>query len=218
MQKEDHPKKAFEEKMKKENKTEKIGNQKEAQNQTLRKETTESLKEELDKAIKAQIKDSKDLKIDELPNDLKRLQADFQNHCKGAEQEKKNFIEYASSGVLCKILLIVDELDIALKNMKSAEDKKGIQMIFDKIRKMLFEEGVTEMKCIGQKFDPYQHEAILYENRKEDGIILDEIQKGYQMKGKILRYPKVKISKNESDLNEEKPQTNKTNEENMEGE
>lgn len=208
-----HPNKAFEEKMKQEDKENK---QKETLNRTLKKENTESLKEELAKAIKAQIKDSKDLKIDELTNDLKRLQADFQNHCKRVEQEKKNFIEYASSGVLCKILLIVDELDIALKNMKSPEDRKGIQMIFDKIRKMLTEEGVTEMKCMGQKFDPYQHEAILYENGKEDGIILDEIQKGYLMKGKILRYPKVKISRNES--NEAKPQTNKTNEENMEGE
>ncbi len=206
MSKEDALKKIFEEKMKKENKTEKTANQKE----------TESLKEELAKAIKAQTKDSKDLKIDELTNDLKRLQADFQNHCKRVEQEKKNFIEYASGGVLCKILLIVDELEIALKNMKSAEDKKGIQMILDKIRKMMTEEGVTEMKCMGQKFDPYQHEAILYENGKEDGIILDEIQKGYLMKGKILRYPKVKISRNES--NEAKPQTNKNNQENMEGE
>ena len=209
MSKEDALKKMFEENMKKENpKEDRADKQKETAH--------ESLKEELAKAIKAQIKDSKDLKIDELTNDLKRLQADFQNHCKRVEQEKKNFIEYASSGVLCKVLLVVDELDIALRNMKSTEDKKGIQMIFDKIKKMLLEEGVTEMKCMGQKFDPYQHEAILYENGKEDGIILDEIQKGYQMKGKILRYPKVKISRNES--NEAKPQTNKTKEENMEGE
>lgn len=214
MSKEDALKKIFEEKMKQEDKENK---QKETLNRTLKKEIpTESLKEELAKAIKAQTKDSKDLKIDELTNDLKRLQADFQNHCKRVEQEKKNFIEYASGGVLCKILLIVDELEIALKNMKSAEDRKGIQMILDKIRKMMTEEGVTEMKCMGQKFDPYQHEAILYENGKDDGIILDEIQKGYLMKGKILRYPKVKISRNES--NEAKPQTNKNNEENMEGE
>lgn len=193
MHKEDPSKKAFEEKMNQEN-------QKEATKEIQK----ESLKEELAKAIKAQTKDSKDLKIDELTNDLKRLQADFQNHCKRVEQEKKDFIEYASGGVLCKMLLIVDEMEIALKNMKSAEDRKGIQMILDKIRKMMTEEGVTEMKCMGQKFDPYQHEAILYENGKEDGIILDEIQKGYLMKGKVLRYPKVKISRSESSSNEEK--------------
>lgn len=208
-----HSNKAFEEKMKQEDKE---NRQKETVNKTLKKENTESLKEELAKAINAQTKDSKDLKIDELTNDLKRLQADFQNHCKRVEQEKKDFIEYASGGVLCKMLLIVDEMEIALKNMKSAEDRKGIQMILDKIRKMLTEEGVTEMKCMGQKFDPYQHEAILYENGKEDGIILDEIQKGYLMKGKILRYPKVKISKCE--CSGEAKLQNKTNEENMEGE
>jgi len=201
MQTENPSKKAFEEKMKKEH-------QKDASKEILQKE----LKNE----INMQAKDSKDIKIDELVNDIKRLQADFQNHCKRIEQEKKEFTEYASSGVLCKILTIVDELEIALRNMKNAEDQKGIQIVLTKLKKILTEEGVTEMICKGQKFDPYRHEVILYEDGKEDGIILDEIQKGYQIKQKILRYPKVKVSRNES--NEAKPQTNKNNETKMEGE
>jgi len=206
MQTENPSNQAFEEKMKK-------GHQKEA--------SKEALQKELKKEVNMQIKDSKDIKIDELVNDLKRLQADFQNHCKRVEQEKKEFIEYASSGVLCKILTIVDELEIAIHNMKNTEDQKGTHMILNKMKKILAEEGVTEIACKGQKFDPYRHEVILYEDGKEDGIILDEIQKGYQIKQKILRYPKVKVSRNEtnSDSNTEtKSQPNKNNEKNTEGE
>ena len=216
MSKEDALKKIFEDQMKKENCQKE--NNTEIQEEIKNAISTEALKKELAKETKMQSKDSKDLKIEELINDLKRLQADFQNHCKRVEQEKKDFIEYAAGGVLCKLLLIVDEMEIALKNMKHPEDQKGILMILNKIKKLLLEEGVTQMACKGQKFDPFRHEAILYENGKDDGIILDEIQKGYQMKGKILRYPKVKVSRNESNSDEAKPQTNKINQGNMEGE
>lgn len=150
--------------------------------------------------------DSKDIQIQELTNDLKRVQADFSNYCKRADKDKTEFIEYASASFICKLLPIVDELEIALKNIRDSEDKKGIQMVYDKIQKVLKEEGVKEIQCVGEKLDPYKHEAMLFEESDSDGIVLEEIQKGYTIKGKVLRYAKVKVSKELSD-NNEKPES-----------
>jgi len=134
-------------------------------------------------------------KIQELTNDLKRVQADFSNYCKRAEKDKQEFIEYASASFICKLLPIIDEFEIALKNIKNTEDKKGIQMIFDKMQQLLTESGVKEIKCKGEQFDPYKHEAMLFEDSDKEGLILEELQKGYQMKDKIIRYAKVKVSR-----------------------
>ncbi len=133
-------------------------------------------------------------KIAELTNDLKRVQADFSNYCKREEKDKKDFIEYASASVICEILPIVDELEIAVKKINES-DKKGVQMILNKMKKLLSEKGVTEINCVGEKFDPHKHEVLQSEEGKEEGIVLEELQKGYEIKGKILRYSKVKISK-----------------------
>jgi molecular chaperone GrpE len=139
--------------------------------------------------------DPKDQKITELTNDLKRVQADFSNKCKQVDKEKQSFIEYASASFICKILPIIDELEIALKNMKNSDDKKGIQMTLNKLKKILSDEGVTSIKCIGEKFDPHKHEVLQSEQGKEEGTVLEELQKGYEIKGKVLRSSKVKISR-----------------------
>ncbi|MBN1645100.1 nucleotide exchange factor GrpE [Candidatus Woesearchaeota archaeon] len=154
--------------------------------------------------------DTKDKKIEELTNDLKRVQADFSNYCKRTDKDKKEFAEYASALFICKVLPIIDELEIALNKINNADDKKGIQIILDKLKKTLSEEGVKEINCNDKKFDPFKHEAVLFEDSNEDGIILEEIQKGYEMKGKILRYSKVKVSR----LSKESIQGSK---ENLEG-
>ncbi len=137
----------------------------------------------------------KDKKIEELTNDLKRVQAEFSNRSKQMDKEKQEFAQYASCAVLCKILPIIDELEIAIQNMKDKDDKKGVQMILDKMKKLLSEEEVKEIKCIGEKFDPFKHEAIEYSKGEKEGIILEELQKGYSIKGKVLRSSKVKVSR-----------------------
>lgn len=143
--------------------------------------------------------DPKDQKIQEITNDLKRVQADFSNYCKRTEKDKQEFIEYASASFICKLFPIIDELEISLNRITNENDKKGIQLIFDKLKKLLKQEGVTEIKCKGQKFDPFRHEAMQFDEGKEEGIVLEELQKGYEMKGKIIRYAKVKVSKGLSD-------------------
>ncbi|MBD3361725.1 nucleotide exchange factor GrpE [Candidatus Woesearchaeota archaeon] len=160
------------------------------------------------KEKKPKKEDPKDTQIKELTNDLKRVQADFSNYCKRADKDKQEFIEYASANFICKLLPIIDELEIALKNIKNPEDKKGIQMVYDKVKKLLTEEGVKEITCEGKQFDPYKHEAMIFEESKNEGEILEELQKGYEMKGKILRYSKVKVSKGLSDKEKKNSEKN----------
>lgn len=148
-----------------------------------------------EKSEDRKIEDPKDKKIEELTNDLKRVQADFSNYCKKIEKDKQEFIQYASASFICKTLPIIDELEIALQSMKHEEDKKGMHMILNKIKKLLDEEGVKEIKSKGEQFDPYKHEAILFGESDKDGTVMEELQKGYELKGKVLRYSKVKVSK-----------------------
>ena len=130
---------------------------------------------------------------------LKRLQAEFENYCKRVEKERKEYAGMASEKLIVKLLLIIDDFERALVTLKGVpeEARKGIEMIFKNFHKILDEERVEPIKAVGQKFDPYKHEVLMQaESDKPDDIVLEELQKGYTMNGKVIRYAKVKISKN----------------------
>jgi len=130
---------------------------------------------------------------------LKRLQAEFENYCKRVEKERKDVAGFASERLIVKLLLVVDDFERALNELKGVpeETKKGIEMIFRNLHKILDEERVEPIKTVGEKFDPYKHEVMLQvESDQPDDVIVEELQKGYTMNGKVIRYSKVKISKN----------------------
>ncbi|MEM3154396.1 MAG: nucleotide exchange factor GrpE [Candidatus Woesearchaeota archaeon] len=128
---------------------------------------------------------------------LKRLQAEFENYCKRVEKERKEYAGLASEKLIVKLLLIIDDFERALATLKNMpeEARKGIEMIFKNLHKILDEERVEPIQSVGQKFDPYKHEVILkVENDQPEDIIVEELQKGYTMNGKVIRYAKVKVS------------------------
>ena len=141
----------------------------------------------------------KDQKTEELTNLLKKIQADFENYKKRTEKEKQDFASYGSAALIEKILPILDAFELALKNTsKSQEFVKGVELIYSQLWETLEKEGLTKINALNQKFDPYLHEALMQESSdKEDGTILEELQKGYKFKDAVLRHTKVKISKNE---------------------
>lgn len=150
---------------------------------------TEQLKQELAK---------KDALIADYTNHLKRLQAEFENYCKRVEKERKDFSGFASEKLITKLLLVIDDFERALPLLKNApeETRKGVEMIFKNLHKILDEESVKAIKTVGEKLDPYKHEVLLQvESDKENDTIVEELQKGYTMNGKVIRYAKVKISK-----------------------
>jgi len=140
----------------------------------------------------------KEALIADYTDHLKRLQAEFENYCKRVEKERKDFTGLASEKLIVKLLLVIDDFERALATLKSVpeEARKGIEMIFKNLHKILHEERVEQIKAVGQKLDPYKHEVLLQtQSDQPDDIILEELQKGYTMNGKVIRYAKVKISK-----------------------
>ena len=131
-------------------------------------------------------------KVKDLEDRLLRLAADFDNFKKRAEREHGMIKETSNASLLLKILGIMDEFEIALKHEGDNEFKKGIEMIYNKMEAILKEEGVEEMN--DEKFDPHKHEAVR-QVEGEDGKIVEIVQKGYLLRGKVLRHAKVVVGK-----------------------
>jgi molecular chaperone GrpE len=139
---------------------------------------------------------NKDSKIAELTEDLKRNAADFENYRKRMERDRCASQKYASEDMIKKILPVVDNFDLALQNTSNHEEMvKGVQMIHQQLMDILSKEGVNPIDCVGKQFDPYQHEALMQEECDKDKVILQEFQKGYTCKEKVLRHSKVKVGR-----------------------
>ncbi|MEM2138715.1 MAG: nucleotide exchange factor GrpE [Candidatus Woesearchaeota archaeon] len=134
-------------------------------------------------------------KIDDLTETIKRVQADFINYKNRAEKEKLYCIEYGNADLIKRLLPVLDSFDLALQNAVDFEKfKKGIEMVYAQLLDVLEHEGLKKIDANG-KFDPYKHEVLLKsESDKEEDEILQELQKGYMLKDKVLRHTKVKVS------------------------
>jgi len=140
----------------------------------------------------------KQAQLEDYTDHLKRLQAEFENYCKRVEKERKEFAGFASEKLIVKLLMVIDDFERALPQLKTVPEqtRKGIEMIFRNLHKILDEERVEPIKAVGEKFDPYRHEVMLtIESDKPEDVVVEELQKGYTMNGKVIRYAKVKISK-----------------------
>jgi molecular chaperone GrpE len=138
---------------------------------------------------------------------LVRLKADFENFRRRSEKEKKDYLDWGKEKILIKQIAIDDVLQHALKSAKSGNNMEsiivGLDMISKEFAKMLKEEGVEEIQC--ESFDPNVCEALDYaESDEGDGKILEIYQKGYKMNGKLIRTAKVKVAKNDKNLEDKK--------------
>jgi molecular chaperone GrpE len=154
-------------------------------------------------AKKSKKTDEKDSKIAELTDTLQRLQAEFENYKKRCEKETIEFKKYVNAEFCEKLLNILDSFELALKNTSNKEEfMKGIELIYGQLYDILEKEGLRKIDT-NCKFDPYKHEVLLTastDKEDEDEKIIEELQKGYMFKDKVLRYSKVKILKaNEKD-------------------
>lgn len=131
-------------------------------------------------------------------NDLKRLQADFENYKKRAEKENNEFREYCNKEILFDLLTLMDDFEHVTKNLHNAskEDlEKTLYMLEAKLKSLLEYYHVKGFNSLNEKFDPFKHEVLLIEEGTHEDKVIEECQKGYYYKDKILRHAKVKISK-----------------------
>lgn len=129
-----------------------------------------------------------------------RLSAEFDNFRKRTLKEKMELIESAGEDVIKGILTVVDDFDRAITANEKVEDaaiiREGTAIIRQKLLDLLRQRGVKEIEAIGQELDTDLHEAIAkipVEEEEKKGKIVDQIQKGYKLKDKVIRYSKVVV-------------------------
>ncbi|MFH1774252.1 MAG: nucleotide exchange factor GrpE [Methanobacteriota archaeon] len=162
--------------------------------ESKKKETTAALKKKLEE---------KDKLAEEYLSRLKYLQADFENYKKMAAREKEEFVKFASEALIIKLIDVYENLERAIKNGKKSENREallqGVELTYMQLKDLLEREGLAQIKAVGEKFDPFRHEALMQEAKEncEDGTILEEFQRGYTLNNKVIRYSKVKVNKKE---------------------
>lgn len=139
------------------------------------------------------------LELAESKDRFLRLYAEFENFRKRTSKEKIDMIQNASEGVLKELLPIVDDFERAQRSMETSEDilalKEGVQLVYNKLMKVLQQKGVKPMEVKDQLFDVELHECITQFPAGEDkkGYVLDEVEKGYYLNDKVIRYAKVVV-------------------------
>jgi len=125
-----------------------------------------------------------------------RAQADSVNYRKRIEQEKEETVKYASASLLSKLIPVLDDFDRALSNIpKDIADVpwvKGVRITYESMFKTLEAQGLKPIDCKGAVFDPSCHEALMTCKGKE-GIVIQEIQKGYMYNNRLLRPARVTV-------------------------
>ena len=139
-------------------------------------------------------------KYDELNDKYMRLYSEFDNYRKRTAKERIELQKSASREVILDILPVVDDLERAIQSFEehhlSEEAKKGIELIYNKLMNILRQKGLQVIEAKGQDFDTDFHEAITNIPAPEaslKGKIVDVIQKGYTLNGKVIRYAKVVV-------------------------
>ena len=136
---------------------------------------------------------------DALIDRLARMQADFDNARKRASREQQEFREYAVSDTVKALLPILDSFDRALEHEPEASEfRSGIELINKQMHDVLTKLGLRPIPARGEPFDPYLHQAVemVETDEVEDHHVLDELQRGYKLKDRLLRPAMVRVARN----------------------
>jgi molecular chaperone GrpE len=142
---------------------------------------------------------------DELDEKLAYMQAEFDNLKKRSQRDIDARVFRAKEKIFLDILCVMDNMDLALAQVNGVASKagtefenfaKGVRMIHQQMRQVLTQHGLEPLVALGQPFDPFRHEALMKVEQKDkpDGIILEEIVKGYTLDGNVIRPTKVKVN------------------------
>ncbi|NBX81121.1 MAG: nucleotide exchange factor GrpE [Flavobacteriales bacterium] len=139
-------------------------------------------------------------KYNELNDRFLRLYAEFENFRRRSNKERLDLIATANAGLLKDLLPIMDDFERAIANNATAEDidgvKEGFNLIFNKFKNTIESKGVKQMEAKGQVFDSEFHEAIAnvpVTDEKQKGKVIDDVEKGYLLGEKVIRYAKVVV-------------------------
>lgn len=151
------------------------------------------------------VKDEKEelrIEIAEQKDKFIRLYAEFDNFKRRNAKERNELIQTAGKEVVQSLLEVMDDCDRAEKQLQQSEDlaqiRQGVGLVFAKLRNTLQARGLKEMKSIGEEFNPDFHEAITeipVPDESMKGKVVDQVEKGYTLNDKIIRFSKVVVGK-----------------------
>jgi len=173
------------------------------------KETAEDIE-----TLKQTLADEK-AKAEEYLANWQRAQADFTNYKRRAEQEKSGVTDFANAMFVRDLLTILDDLERAFvsvpRQLMGLTWVDGVRLIHRKFQAILETQGLSEIEAEGQPFDPALHEAVMY-GEGEEGIVIDEVQKGYKFKNRVIRPSLVVVGKRKGEKEAEAEQPGKEDE------
>lgn len=148
-------------------------------------------------SIKKELEEEKAKALKYLAN-WQRAEADFINYKKRVEQERVELNDYANAELIKNLLTVVDDLERALKNIPCGQEEAlwldGVKLVYRKLLSVLEAQGVSQIVCEGEDFNPNVHEAVMCVPGDE-GKIVEEIQKGYLLRNRVLRPSMCKVGK-----------------------
>ena len=159
----------------------------------------EEIKTEENIEVKEEKTDNFEEKFNELNDKYLRLYSEYDNYRKRTANEKVELINTAAEGTILALLPILDDFERALPTMEKSEDKthyEGVMLIYNKLKRTLEQKGLEEIKATGEPFNTDEHEALTQipapsEDMKDK--VIDVVQKGYKLNGKVIRYARVVV-------------------------
>ena len=183
-----------------ENEAQEAFNQEEQAGHTPTPEQPETDSAQADTAQEAQNEEAQSTNQDEFREKFVRLYAEFENYRKRTNQERLDLIVTANAGLLKDLLPVLDDFDRAITNNENLDDaaslREGFKLIQNKFKQILLSKGLKEMESKGFEFDSDLHEAIANIPAPEEqlkGKVVDDVEKGYFLNDKVLRYAKVVV-------------------------
>lgn len=162
----------------------------------------EDVKDDSLAGAEADEKEKLNAALEEQKDKYLRLVAEFENYKRRTSKERIELIQTAGKEVITSLLQVLDDSDRAEKQLKATDDtaqiKEGVLLVFDKLRKTLKTKGLEPMQSLHEEFDVEKHEAITeipVQDKKMIGKVVDEVEKGYYLNGKLIRFAKVVVGK-----------------------
>ncbi|WP_027963483.1 nucleotide exchange factor GrpE [Halalkalibacillus halophilus] len=158
--------------------------------------------EEINEEVEAELSEVEQLQLEKqaLQEKVVRLQADFDNHRKRAKKEKEMDLKYKSQDLATELVPVLDNFERALQTEVNDESSQtfvdGMKMVYGQLTQALEQAGVEEIEAEGVEFDPQKHQAIMQvsEEGYESNQVIEVMQKGYQLKDRVIRPAMVKVN------------------------
>jgi len=144
---------------------------------------------------------------------FQRVAADYDNYQKRSAKQITDSIAYEKDKLIKSLLPVIDDLERVLEHTDNTEAVvKGVSIVYEHLKGVLRAQGVEQIESAGEKFDPACHQALSQrtEQDKQDGVVLEELQKGYKLDGRVIRASRVVVNKTQASQIEQQPEEPET--------